>query len=79
MEEITLKLTLNEVNTILAVFGERPFKDVFQLIGKIQTQAGGQLNLKGLPVIDMSEEEFGDALIEGRIPVGGDFGDAEIK
>jgi len=44
MQEIQLQLTLAEVNQILAALGEKSYKDVFQLLNKIQTQTTAQLN-----------------------------------
>jgi len=44
MNEITLKLTIEEANLILESLGNLPFARVYQLIGKIQQQAGQQLN-----------------------------------
>ena len=44
MQEIQLTLTLDEVNQILAALGQQSYKDVFQLLGKIQQQATAQLN-----------------------------------
>jgi len=41
--EITLKFDLNEVNTILAVLSEAPFKVSEPLITKIRTQAAPQV------------------------------------
>lgn len=43
MQEIELKLTVEQVNQILDALGHQPFKDVFALIGKIQEQAASQL------------------------------------
>ena len=43
MNELGLKLTLEEVNTLLDALGSQPFKQVHQLISKIQTQATSQL------------------------------------
>lgn len=43
METIQLTLTLTEANLILDALGEKPFRDVFELIGKIQQQANEQL------------------------------------
>ena len=45
-EEIKLELTLSldEVNIILQSLSKEPFKDVFQLIGKINDIASKQLN-----------------------------------
>jgi hypothetical protein len=44
MQEIQLTLTLAEVNQILAALGEKSYKEVFQLVSKIQGQASTQLN-----------------------------------
>jgi len=38
-QEIILKLTLEETNLILKALGERPFKEVYELIGQINAQA----------------------------------------
>jgi hypothetical protein len=43
MQEITLKLTIEETNTILQALGSRPFTEVNQLISKIQQQATAQI------------------------------------
>lgn len=43
MQEITLLLTLAEINQILESLGNKPYKDVFQLVTKIQQQAQRQL------------------------------------
>lgn len=47
MKEIKLNLTIEEANQILDALGAQPFNKVFQLIGKIQQQAGEQLNQNG--------------------------------
>ena len=44
MQDIQLTLTLEEVNQILAALGEKSYKEVFQLVSKIQAQASAQLN-----------------------------------
>jgi hypothetical protein len=44
MQEIQLTLTLAEVNQILAALGEKSYKEVFQVVSKIQAQASAQLN-----------------------------------
>ena len=44
MQEIQLQLTLAEVNQILEALGAKSYKDVFQLVNKIQSQATAQLN-----------------------------------
>jgi hypothetical protein len=43
MEEITLKLNLNEINALLTALGNMPFVQVNELILKIQVQAKEQL------------------------------------
>jgi len=43
MQEIKLVLTLDEINQVLAALGSQPYKDVFQLVTKIQQQAQAQL------------------------------------
>lgn len=47
MQEINLKLTIEEANLILESLGEMPFKKVFGLINKIQQQASAQLGGDG--------------------------------
>ncbi|MCB0571788.1 MAG: hypothetical protein KDC66_18605 [Phaeodactylibacter sp.] len=49
MQELELTLTVEEVNQILEALGNQPFKSVFALIGKIQRQAGEQLQGGELP------------------------------
>ena len=41
---LQLELTLTEVNIILQALSKEPFKDVFQLIGNINSQAAMQLD-----------------------------------
>ena len=41
--EIEIKLTLGEINKILDALGDVPYRQVYQLIGKIQVQAESQL------------------------------------
>ena len=45
-KDINLQFTPEEVNTILEGLGNLPFVKVYQLISKIQEQAGGQLQEK---------------------------------
>ncbi len=40
---LTLHLTLDEVNTILTSLGNLPYVQVYELIQKIQGQAGAQV------------------------------------
>jgi hypothetical protein len=42
-QEIKIALTLAEVNQILDALGSVPYRQVFQLIAKIQIQAEAQL------------------------------------
>ena len=42
---IALELTINEVNLLFQALGDRPFNEVFELIGKINEQAGNQLTI----------------------------------
>jgi hypothetical protein len=43
MQEVQLQLTLGEVNQILDALSEKSYKQVYQLIIKIQQQAESQL------------------------------------
>ena len=43
-QELTLTFTIEETNKILDALGNLPFKSVFNLINKIQSQASAQLN-----------------------------------
>ena len=43
MKEINIKLAPEEINLIMEGLGNLPFVKVYQLIGKIQEQAGPQL------------------------------------
>jgi len=43
MQEIKLVLTLDEINQILSALGSQPYKDVFQLVTKLQQQAQAQV------------------------------------
>ena len=43
MKEIDIKLTTEEINIIMEALGNLPFVKVYQIIGKIQEQAGAQL------------------------------------
>ena len=42
-QELSLQLTLSEINQILDALGSVPYRQIFQLINKIQRQAEGQL------------------------------------
>ena len=43
MTELTINLTLDEVNVILKALGKMPFVDVYEVIGRINKQANEQL------------------------------------
>lgn len=43
MQEINLTLTLAEINQILDALGDKPYKQIYQLVDKIQRQAESQL------------------------------------
>jgi len=47
MKEINLSLSIDEINLILDGLGNMPFKAVYALIGKIQSQAAGQMHENG--------------------------------
>ncbi|MCO6488181.1 MAG: hypothetical protein J5I98_07175 [Phaeodactylibacter sp.] len=47
MKELKLTLTIEETNQILDALGDQPFKTVFGLINKIQSQATAQLQENG--------------------------------
>lgn len=53
---IQLELNINDVNQILEALGDQPYKNVFQLILKIQQQAGSQLNNEKQPAIISNEK-----------------------
>lgn len=42
-KQISLELTLGEVNQVLEALGAMPYRQVYQLIGKIQRQGESQL------------------------------------
>ncbi|NES68868.1 MAG: hypothetical protein F6K24_28390 [Okeania sp. SIO2D1] len=42
-QDIEIVLTLAEINKILDALGNMPYREVFELVGKIQTQAEAQL------------------------------------
>ncbi|MBK8722511.1 MAG: hypothetical protein IPL95_09650 [Saprospiraceae bacterium] len=54
MEKYQLELTLEEINLIFKVLGERPFNEVFELIGTINEQVNEQI--KALQIADKIPE-----------------------
>ena len=57
MKEITLKITIDEANLILDSLGMQPFNKVYQLIGKIQSQAAAQLGENDEPMPEKAPEK----------------------
>jgi len=57
MDNITVALPVQAWNNILAVLGDRPFKDVADLIMEIKRQAEGQVAPANLPVLNEPEIE----------------------
>ncbi len=47
MEEVNIRLNINEVNTILEALGNLPYGRVYQLVVSIQNQAREQLGSNG--------------------------------
>ncbi len=45
---IALKLDVNEVNMIIKALSERPFREVYELIGKIHVQSNAQISPNAL-------------------------------
>jgi len=43
MNKISLNLDLDEVNVIIKCLSERPFREVYELVGKIHAQSNTQL------------------------------------
>ncbi|MEM9090445.1 MAG: hypothetical protein AAGC93_17065 [Cyanobacteria bacterium P01_F01_bin.53] len=48
MEQISINLTLEEVNTILESLGRLPYTEVFQLIHKVKAQAEAQVQANAM-------------------------------
>ena len=44
MNGINLQLTIGEVNVLIKALSERPFREVYELIGKIHGQSNAQLS-----------------------------------
>ena len=49
MNKINLELDINEVNVLIKALSERPFREVYELIGKIHAQSNTQLPGGNLP------------------------------
>ena len=46
VQQLTLNLTIDEINVILDALGQRPYAEVFQLVEKIQAQSQAQLQTR---------------------------------
>jgi len=57
MQEINLKVTIEEANLILEGLGNLPFARVYALVAKIQEQAASQLNRNNTPKGELSAVE----------------------
>jgi len=57
MQEINLKVTIEEANLILEGLGNLPFAKVYALVAKIQEQAASQLNRNNSPKDELSAVE----------------------
>lgn len=44
MKEVKITLTLDELNLIFKALGNEPFRDVYELIGKLNKQTNAQLS-----------------------------------
>ena len=56
-QNISLRLTLEEINQVLSALGDQPYVKVFQLIQKIQQQASGQMETQAFPADQLNPEE----------------------
>ncbi len=43
MQEVMIKITLEELNLVFKALGNEPFKEVYELIGKLNDQTNNQL------------------------------------
>jgi len=55
--EITVELTLNEINMILASLGKHPFDEVVALVGKIRSQGEAQIQALQAQTSEEATEE----------------------
>ena len=56
MEELKVILTLDEINMVLSLLSEKPYKMVNNTITKITAQAESQLKARALKVQEEEEE-----------------------
>ena len=54
MQKITLNLTIDEINVIIKSLSERPFREVYELVGKIHAQSNSQISLNNAPTTNNS-------------------------
>lgn len=61
MNELNIKLTVDEVNLVMESLGHLPYLRVFELIGNIQNQAREQLGSpqNAVPVVKAQEAKNG--------------------
>lgn len=64
MEQISVNLTLEEVNTILESLGRLPYTEVFQLIHKVKVQAEAQVQAN-----EMRKQEYNPVATEAKSEV----------
>ena len=57
MEDLTLTLNQNEVNTILLSLSKQPFEAVVDVIGKVRSQALAQLTPAPANVLSLDESQ----------------------
>lgn len=57
MEQISINLSIEEVNLILDSLGQRPYIEVFQLIDKVKAQAEAQVRANKMRQQELNTEE----------------------
>lgn len=71
MEQISINLTLAEINQILESLGQQPYVEVFQLISKIKIQAEAQVQAnemrkRSLNPVDSTPQESDAQVFNGQ-------------
>lgn len=71
MEQISINLTLEEINQILESLGQQPYVEVFQLISKIKFQAEAQVQAnemrkRSLNTVDSTPQEPDPQVFDAR-------------
>ncbi|MCT4697288.1 MAG: hypothetical protein V3581_00300 [Candidatus Cardinium sp.] len=61
---IALRLSIDEVNIIIKALSEKPFREVYELIGNIHTQSNAQLKRNGTQL--QPNEPMGTEHIDGK-------------